>query len=185
MTRQKKSRKQGPISSSAPKLDKKTLEATSDKKPKKRTGKMPGNRQQEAIKKNKTSNQNNVKKDPRIGSKKPIVLVKESAKPNIDKRPSTAPIKPIAAVRVLDDTPSITEQLAQLEQDEKLQLILTKQEEGEPLTEEQVDYYNNMMDNYEKLSAQLEDMVDEQETDKPSTEELWDKLDSSDLSEYE
>lgn len=186
MTRKRKSRKPGLGSIGATKTDKALLDKGSDKKPKKKTGKTPGNRQQEAVRKNKDKQTSHQQKDPRIGSKKPIVLVKEQAKPTEKKAKPVAKASAIAAIRYVDSEPCVTEQLAALENDTQLQLILSKQEEGEPLSDSEVDYYNEMMDKYEALSAQLEQEVDEEISDKPlSDDDLWDKLDSSDLSKFE
>lgn len=185
MTRQKKSRKPGVGSSGASKKDKTLLEAVSDKKPKKKSGKPAGNRQQEALNKKKTHSGANAPKDPRVGSKKPIDLgapVKVEMKTNKQtqsKKPS------VARVRVIEQGPTIAQQLAAIENDERLQLILAKQEDEEPLSEEEVSYYNEQMEQYETLSAQLPADEDAEQASKVDDDDLWDKLDTSNFSDYE
>ena len=187
MTRKKKSRKPGVGSSGARKTDLAATAVAHDKKPKKKTGKAAGSRQLEGTQKAKSSTANRTNKDPRIGSKKAIELV-----PNVKTEPK--PIKrkssqPIAKVRVVDNGPSIAQQLAAIEADERLQLILAKQEQEQELTAEEVDYYNQLMEQYETLSAQIEQEESQTEStgsDKSlGDDDLWDKLDSSDFSDYE
>lgn len=188
MTRKKKSRKPGVGSIGISKNDKSLIEAGKDKKPKKKTGKAAGNRQQEAMPKKRTERGKPQAKDPRIGSKKPIelgVAVKTQAK-----KPAKASAKPaaIAAVRTVEQ-PSIAQQLAAIENDERLQLILAKQEDEESLTSEEIDYYNELMDKYEALSAELPAEDDEEQQgkakDSVDDDDLWDKLDSNNFSDYE
>ncbi|WP_448213999.1 Der GTPase-activating protein YihI [Colwellia sp. MEBiC06753] len=185
MTRKKKSRKPGVGSSGALKVDKTQLFSSKDKKPKKKTGNAAGNRQQEA-KANKTnSNTGNVNKDPRIGSKKPIVLVKESAAPEKKKASAGRKQSGIAGIRVIEQAPSIAQQLAAIEADERLQLILSKQEQDEALTAEEIDYYNQLMDEYETLSEQLPPEDETEISEVEDDDALWDKLDKTNFSDYE
>lgn len=191
MTRKKKSRKPGVGSSGIRKTDTTNSSVVvSDKKPKKKTGKAAGSRQIEGTKQKKTGNTNKPAKDPRIGSKKPIELG------TLASTKTTQPVKRktsqprIASVRVIDTAPSLAQQLDAIENDERLQLILAKQEQEQALTSEEVDLYNELMDEYERLSAQLAEQ--EGTTSESSTEtnheladdDLWDKLDSSDFSDY-
>ena len=192
MTRKKKSRKPGVGSSGVRKTDTTNSSVVvSDKKPKKKTGKAAGSRQIEGTKSKKAGNTNKPAKDPRIGSKKPIELgtlaSTKTATPAVKHKPN----KPrIANVRVIDAAPSLAQQLAAIENDERLQLILAKQEQEEALSSEEVDLYNELMDEYERLSAQLAEQKDT--TPAPSNtpggalddDDLWDKLDTSDFSDY-
>ena len=189
MTRKKKTRNPGSISISPAKMGKETEYSSKDKKPKKQTGKKPGNRQQEALKKKRPAQTGGAKKDPRIGSKKPIVLTK--AAPETKAPQKTKPVKKaqgIAPIKVIETGPSIAEQLAAIENDAQLQAILDKQEDGELLTESEVSYYNEMMDKHEALADQLDDDIEdesEESQESLSEDDLWDKLDSSDLSDFE
>ena len=205
MSRSKKSRKPGGAPTAKPKLSKQEL-ATVEKRVRKKSGKQAGNRQKEAAQPNNSTNQSGGKKDPRLGNKTPIALGKlvakvEKAKQNpVEKEPriaavhivesSTEQANEIAPAPVL----SVGQEIDAIEQDEKLQSILTKQEDDIALTEQEVDYYNELMDRHEKLSAELaddEDYVDESEDDEESGSEddLWDKLDrpidKSNFSDFE
>ena len=186
MSRSKKSRKPGSAPRAQPKLSKVEL-ASVEKRIRKKTGKKPGNRQQEALMVKNTDQQSSENKDPRIGSKKPIELGGAVT------QAKTKPVKsiktkqdPIAAIRVVntEETVSVAQALANIEADERLQTLLAKQEEEIALTEEEVDYFNEMMDRHEQLTEKIAE--DEQpevlsSNSADSAEELWDKLDNSSL----
>lgn len=189
MTRQKKSRKPGVGSSGAPKakLDKKEV-ALLDKKPKKQTGKTPGNRQKEA-QKNQQQDKNAIqRKDPRIGSKKPIALGNSTQKPAT--KPVTNKSKPVSAVvpiKYAEQSLSIADQIYAIEHDEKLKKIIAKQENDMQLTESDVDYYNDLMEKHEALTAQVEATVDLTPKKRRIIEdedELWDKFDNAKLDDW-
>ena len=190
MSRTKKSRKPGTGSIGILKDDKKKLVEPKPRRAKKSNGNEAGNRQKEATKK-VTQNQTSAKhKDPRIGNKTPIALGK----------PISAPIKakpakkeqdnsPIAAIRVVETGESLAEQLSRIEQDPRLLEILEKQDDDLELTAEDVNYYNELMEQHEKISQAL-GLDDEEEIIAPtkssdSEDDLWDKFDSSDLSKFE
>ena len=187
MARTKKSRKPGSAPTAKPKLSKVEL-ANVEKRVRKKVGKKPGNRQQEARPIIGAGQNDKQNKDPRIGSKKPIDLggtVKITVpKPN---KPIKTKQDPIAAIRrVADDLAhvelTLAQQLANIEADEPLQVILNKQEEALELTQEEVNYFNDMMERHQQISAQLDD--EEEDTSQggaTSEEDLWDKLDNSSL----
>ena len=161
------------------------------------------------------NNQKNANKDPRLGNKTPIVLGKIITRAEKDKAEKAKQAKakqkselsaPIASVRFVENTDvelaeaqeiSVTaltpeQELDAIEQDETLQTILAKQEDDVALTEEEVNYYNDMMDRHQALSAELgldeeddEASESEESKDSGSEDDLWDKLDSSDLSDFE
>ena len=189
MTRKKKTRNPGSISIKPAKIDKESDFSSKDKKPKKQTGKKPGNRQQEALKKKRPTQTGGAKKDPRIGSKKPIVLTKAAPENKTSQKAKPAKkVQTIAPIKVIETGPSIVEQLAAIENDEQLQAILDKQEDGELLTESEVSYYNEMMDKHEALADQLDDNIEEEREESEerlNEDDLWDKLDSTDLSDFE
>ena len=198
MTRSRKSRKPGVGSIGLPKDDKKKSIVVSDKKPKKKTGKKPGNRQQEATNQQKNNTDSLNKKDPRIGSKKAIDLglpkTKQPAKSkSLKNKPS-----PIAAICEVEqptlDQSALEQEIYAIEDDQTLQSILEKQESDTGLTKDEVDYFNKKMTRHQQLREQLgwsddeEDNVDESESSQtqPSDEDdLWDKLDNNDFSEFE
>ncbi len=188
MSRSKKSRKPGGAPIAKPKLSKVELAAV-EKRVRKKTGKKPGNRQQEAQPIKILDQNANQNKDPRIGSKKPIDLG-GGAKPikaKLSKAPKTKP-DPIAAIRTVsnDDVkvePNLAQELAGIEADERLQTILAKQEDELALTEQEVDYFNEMMERHQQISAQLDEDEEEpvNEASTTSEDDLWDKLDNSPL----
>ncbi|WP_448565039.1 Der GTPase-activating protein YihI [Thalassotalea ganghwensis] len=191
MTRKKKSRKPGLAPLSASKDDKK-IANVADKKPKKHKGKVSGNRQKEALKTNKNQPSAKTNKDPRIGSKKPIVLGNEL---NTTKAKTKTPAKkkveekPLAAIRVVDNQNELHQELEAIENDSKLQEILSKQEDDIILTEDEVDYFNEKMERHQAISEQLgldqEEALDVEQSDALDEEALWDKLDKTNLSDYE
>lgn len=199
MSRSKKSRKPGSAPTAKPKLSKVEL-ASVEKRLRKKTGKKPGNRQQEATQVNNTDQTSSESKDPRIGSKKPIDLGGSGS----TSLPQTTKIKQsktkqdslIAAIRVAEPETNIEHDLAEelalelsnIENDERLQSILAKQESDVELTEQDVDYYNDMMERHQQLTEKLgiSDEYAENETNTRkvnSEEDLWDKLDGSSLSD--
>lgn len=194
MSRTKKSRKQGAGSIGAVKDDKKKALVPVDRKPKKKSGKQAGNRQKEAFDAGNESQIQAEKKDPRIGSKKPIDLgvpTKTAEQPFKAKKKAKVDSSPIAAIRVVEADTSLEEELLAIEEDSRLQSILAKQEEDIALTNEDVDYFNEKMERHQQLRDLL-GLDDEEEDESPETveksksgDDLWDKFDNSDLSEFE
>ena len=196
MSRNKKSRKQGAGSLGPVKDDKKKALIPVDRKPKKKTGKEPGNRQKEAFDAGKKQQVATVDKDPRLGSKKPIDLgvpAKKVAQPFQVKSKIKADQSPIAAIRVVEVDTSLEQELYAIEDDNRLQSIITQQEEDIALSNEDVDYFNEKMARHQQLRELLglEDEQDEESEDAVKTgkttseDELWNKFDNSDLSEFE
>lgn len=187
MTRKKKSRKppQDPVKKRLSKQEKQQLAELKDKKPKKQSGNKPGNRQQEATAKARKANTNAKNKDPRLGSKKPIDLgVPLPSKPST-KNAKADTLPGIAAIRVVDDAVSVESQISAIEQDSQLLEIIAKQEQDVALTEQEVNYYNNMMEQHETLSAQLDDEQTEESEAPLDDDSMWDKLDNTDFSDYQ
>jgi len=212
MSRSKKSRKPGGAPTAKPKLSKQEL-ANVEKRTRKTTGKVAGNRQKEAMPDQTQNNQKGVNKDPRLGNKTPIVLGKimtkaEKAKAEkskqVEVQQSSQEPAPIAAVRFVENTDvelsnkqEITpvaltpeQEIDAIEQDELLQSLLAKQEDDIALTEQEVDYYNEKMERHQELSAELGfDEDEESESDESSSsdseDDLWDKLDRPDFSDFE
>ncbi|WP_085300479.1 Der GTPase-activating protein YihI [Cognaticolwellia mytili] len=196
MSRSKKSRKPGTGSIGAVKDDrKKAVLEPVPRRTKKKNGKEAGNRQKEATASITNAQNSAAKKDPRIGNKTPIDLGKAAtapinSKPVKTKQPKKAQeSSPIAAIRVVEVAETLAEQLNSIEQDERLLAILEKQDAEETLTSEEVDYYNELMEKHEKISEEIgEDEEDEviiTSTRADSEDDLWDKIDNSDLSRFE
>jgi hypothetical protein len=193
MSRTKKSRKPATAPKAKPKLSKKELTQV-EKRTKKLTGKKPGNRQLEAQKKpNKQAIQTN--KDPRIGSKKPIPLVKEKPiKTSKEQTPVAAEIAPIEFAEldnlfdeILVDEETLIAELTDIEQDEKLHTISAKA--SDEVSEEEINYFNSKMERHQELCQLLGIEYGEQDEEEPSDttfeqldeNALWDKLDNSDF----
>ena len=190
MSRTKKSRKPGTGSLGIVKDDKKKLVEPTPRRAKKTNGKVAGNRQKEASP-TIANGQNSVKnKDPRIGNKTSIDLGKQVAAP-IKTKPAkkVQDNSPIAAIRAVEVTESLAEQLSRIEQDPRLLEILEMQDADATLTPEDVSYFNTLMEQHEKISQAL-GLDDENEIVAPnkksdSEDDLWDKFDNSDLSKFE
>jgi len=191
MSRTKKSRKPGVGKREVIKETSKTIDNPVPKKPKKKSGKQPGNRQQEAFAHKKQQQNKAAPKDPRIGSKTPIdltpVVVKAENKPKKEKQTPMAAIKIIEPVEVPQN--ALEQEIFAIEEDAQLQTILALQEDDAELTEEQIDYFNEKMSRHQELRELLGWDDDEEEeadtTETGSEDDLWNKLDKNDFSDYE
>lgn len=204
MSRSKKSRKPGGAPTAKPKLSKQEL-AKVEKRIRKTTGKVAGNRQKEAAPEQTKKNQQGGNKDPRLGNKTPIALGKIAS--NTDKsteakaKQSEPKSSPIASVRFVENsnneqgdlTPKVLspeQELFAIEEDEALQNILAKQEEDIALTESEVNYYNEMMERHQQLSTELglddeDELIESEQPERSQSEDdLWDKLDTHNFSDF-
>jgi len=135
-------------------------EARERKRLKKRRGLASGSRTQveTANQKNKADAQT---KDPRIGSKVPVALVVE-AKPKAKPQP-----KPKAEAK---PRLSPEEELAKLENDERLDALLDRIDDGETLSAEDQNYVDQTLDRInalmEQLGIELGDDEDDEEEEK-------------------
>ena len=191
MSRNKKSRKPGTGSIGILKDDKKKLVEPKPRRAKKSNGNEAGNRQKEATPK-LSNNPNSAKnKDPRIGNKTPIDLGKPVAA-QVKAKPAkkVQDKSPIAAIRMVETSESLADQLSRIEQDPRLLEILEKQDNEQELSAEDVSYFNTLMEQHEKISQEL-GLDDEEEEiatapkKSDSEDDLWDKFDNSDLSKFE
>ena len=183
MTRQKKSRKPGVGSSGTSKVEK-TLLAEKEKRIRKKTGNKPGSRQQIANNK-KAHSTDKAKKDPRLGSKKPIELgIKAPEKPNKPVKTKHAEPK-VAAIRTLETTSlqqDLLSELAAIEADTWLLEIVEKQEQELPLNAQEVDHFNELMERHQEITEQLALDEDESiESEELSEEDLWQKFNDGDF----
>ncbi|WOH36496.1 Der GTPase-activating protein YihI [Thalassotalea fonticola] len=188
MSRTKKSRKPGRMRTiSEPK---KTVIEEKEPRARKTSGNKAGTRQQVAFV--KESPVDNVKdKDPRIGSKKPIDLG-VAATPVKQAKPKAKVLQqPIAAIKDVEvdntEIELLEKELFAIEDNEELQILAARAEAGEELTETEAQQLSDSFDRYEELLAALgietED-DDEEYDDEDSDDQLWDKLDESDFSEF-
>ena len=198
MSRSKKSRKPGGAPTAKPKLSKQEL-ANVEKRIRKSTGNVAGNRQKEAIQDKGANQQTAKQKDPRLGNKTPIVLNKINTQTQTQNKKNTTNKKSqvisdtVASVRVIENTDkqlTAEQELELIEQDQLLQSILDKQEDDLALTEQEVGYYNQKMERHQLLSTELglydESVEVTDDNEEPSSEdELWRKLDNTNLSDFE
>lgn len=183
MTRQKKARKPSAVKDTPIKAEKDKTISAKDKRIRKKVGNQPGSRQQVANQQENGSQAQN--KDPRLGSKKPIALtpLKTANKPV--KKQSAKPMPSLVKVPL---QPSLQEQLNNIEQDPLLLEIIEKQEQDMPLTEAEVNHYNNLMEEHESITEKLGlDSVEEpSESSEPLSEDaLWEKFNNTHFDEGE
>ncbi len=159
MTRKKRSRtvgSEGPAVYTEKTVSKKDLDGLARKKARKRKGLKSGSRHAEE---QMTKQQQQAKKrDPRIGSKKPIPLVLED-KPH----PKSNAAKKARKL-------SAEEELLQLENDAQLNTLLDRLEEGENLGAGLQQYVDEKLDRIEVLMAQLGLLVEEEEPEEEMTQ---------------
>ncbi|MFB4358811.1 Der GTPase-activating protein YihI [Pantoea sp. BS_4] len=102
-------------------------------------------------------------KDPRIGSKKPVsLIVDDNAAPAKTKKVTAKPAKQKVVL-----TPE--EELAQLENSERLDALLDRLEKGETLSSEDQGWLDVTLDRIDELMEQLGIAMDEE--DDPEAEE--------------
>jgi ribosome assembly protein YihI (activator of Der GTPase) len=175
MTRQKKSRKIGQIGV-----------RKQDARPEKKT---PNLRKKKSPKGQKSGNRNSLmeekvivggtattaKKDPKLGSKKKIELTPKPVQeapvktaPNTNKKPE------VKLKKVEQNAVTPEQELAVLENDEKLIDFAERVEAGELLTGKDAKYFNKHMARYEELCKML-GIEDEDDVD-PLNSDQWDDL---------
>ncbi|QOL26181.1 GTPase-activating protein [Thalassotalea sp. LPB0316] len=179
MTRKKKSRKPGRGSSGVIKTD---ANSTFDveKRIRKKTGNKPGTRQQVTSKKQAQSNQTN--KDTRIGSKKPIALIKTTTPTTQVKSVKPSILPKVIAVNATESADAkLWQELEQIEQHPELLSIVEKMDHDQALQAHEVDLYNKLMARHQEISDKLGIDHDEEDAvesdDEPLSEDaLWQKF---------
>lgn len=112
------------------------------------------------------SGQGKPAKDPRIGSKKPIPLVAESA-------PVSKPVKKAAKPAVEKVRLSPEEELAQLENSERLDALLDRMESGDTLSAEEQAWLDETLDRIDELMEQLGIDMDDEADDEQAEEDMY------------
>ncbi|QWZ80481.1 Der GTPase-activating protein YihI [Aeromonas sp. FDAARGOS 1414] len=152
----------------------------------KRKGLKAGSRQQ--VEQPKSKSGNSQSKDPRIGSRKPVVLVVD------DKQKK--PTAPKAVKEKLVMTPE--QELASIENDDRLNDLLDRLDAGETLEAAEQAWVDQRVDRYQELMDELGiiDNDDDEDDDLPfddgddaefdeqkpaSEEELWDRFNQVDF----
>lgn len=150
MTRQKKSRKPGPL---APSLKPKALveRVTPEDRVYAGKGRKPGSRFNVQTGAKKGSTTVAGAKDPRHGSKQPITLIK--------------PEQAQAATTAAQQRAAAEAELAQLENDSTLQQLLERLENDEELTAAELRYVDKRTERFEQLAELLGLEVDEDDDD--------------------
>ena len=153
----------------------------------KRKGLKAGSRQQVEQPKNKSGNSQS--KDPRIGSRKPVVLVVD------DKQKKPAAPKAVKEKKLVM-TPE--QELASIENDDRLNDLLDRLDAGETLEAAEQAWVDQRVDRYQELMDELGiiDNDDDEDDDLPfddgddgefdeqkpaSEEELWDRFNQVDF----
>ncbi|OCG20825.1 hypothetical protein A9G22_10430 [Gilliamella sp. App2-1] len=95
---------------------------------------------------NKNKNSTKTTKDPRIGSKKPISLIVES---------SSAITKPVKQPKPIKSVLSPQQELEQLENDPKLDMLLDLVEQNAKLSKDQQIYLDSKLDRIDELMREL------------------------------
>ena len=122
----------------------------------KRKGLKAGSRQA-AAQDNGGSNQAGQKKDPRIGSRKPVPLVvAESKKPTVSKpaKPSKTP-EQIAEQLAKQQQLKLEQELAAIENNERLNLLLDRLDDGQSVSADDEAWLDAKLARHQELLAEL------------------------------
>ncbi|UPT54056.1 Der GTPase-activating protein YihI [Dickeya zeae] len=138
------------------------LEARDRKRQKKHRGHAAGSRAQPTggQQHNASSGQG---KDPRIGSKKPVALLPESA---------VAPTKPVTMPKEKPVRLSPQEELEMLENDPRLDNLLDRLEKGETLPAKEQSWLDETLDRIDILMEQLGISLDDDDEDEQQEEDM-------------
>ncbi len=175
MTRKKKSRKIGQIGVRK-QDDRPEKKPTSIRKKKAPKGQKSGNRNSLMEEKVISSTTAGItKKDPKLGSKKKIELVKTKAVEKPVAPVSTPNKKPeVKLTKVAQNQISPEQELEALENDEMLIDLAERVEAGELLTGKDAKYFNKNMARYDELCEKLG--IEEEEDTDPLNSDQWDDL---------
>ena len=140
-------------------------EARDRKRDKKHSGLKSGSRANPETQ-NASKGQGKQSADPRTGSKKPVALVAEG-KTLPAKKPATQPKPKAEKVRL---TPE--EELAKLENDERLDKLLDRLESGETLSGEEQAWLDETLDRIDELMETLGIALDDDADDEQAEEDM-------------
>ncbi|KAA1187930.1 Der GTPase-activating protein YihI [Photorhabdus heterorhabditis] len=163
-------KKKAPARASAGKQKRKNreelnAEGRARKRQKKHRGNPAGSRHQE---KNSDKHQSGKKQsDPRFGSKVPVPLII-----------GEQPMKPVAAKPKAETKPRLLpqEELAMLENDDHLDALLERLENGEKLSEEENAYVDTTLDRIDALMEELGIKLDEEEGEEEKRDDIMQLL---------
>ncbi|WP_118985190.1 Der GTPase-activating protein YihI [Photorhabdus sp. CRCIA-P01] len=139
-------------------------EGRARKREKKHRGNPSGNRYQEQSGDKHQSGKQ--QRDPRLGSKVPVPLIV-----------GEQPIKPVVANKV-ETKPRLLpqEELAMLENDDRLDALLERLENGESLSKEEHDYVGTTLDRIDALMEALGIKLDEEESEEEKQDDIMQLL---------
>jgi len=142
-------------------------EARDRKRDKKHRGHASGSRANPAASENNGGRQASSGKDPRIGSKKPVALI-------ADGKTVTASVKKSEQKPSAEKKARLTpeEELAKLENDERLDALLDRLENGETLSAEDQGWLDASLDRIDELMEQLGIVMDDTE-DEQAEEDMY------------
>ncbi|MER2491141.1 Der GTPase-activating protein YihI [Catenovulum sediminis] len=170
MTRIKKSRKIGPLAKSKSETSRSIKPQASAKH--KRKGQKPGSRH--SVSEYNTAEQSTTQKDPRLGSKKPIDL-SATDKPKTEIKDVSPQIKITKNKPQEDQSDNWWTELEEIEQNDELQALLNRLDQGEDLTAHELAFFNKKMARHAWLAEKLGiEEIDEDEA-------LLDAFENSDL----
>lgn len=141
-------------------------QARQRKREAKRKGLKAGHRQAIAQEHSSKSGAANTAQDPRIGSRKPVALVVEAKAPRQPAKPSKTP-EQIAAQQVAAERRQLEKELASIENDERLNLLLDRLDEEQTLAEEDHAWLDAKLERHQQLLEALGMDDDEDEEDAP------------------
>lgn len=142
-------------------------EARDRKRDKKHSGNASGSRANPTTASQK-GNGGKPAKDPRIGSKKPIALGADVA--------AAKPVKPAKVTKpAVEKKPRLTpeEELAMLENDERLDTLLDRLESGDTLSAEDQAWLDQSLDRIDVLMEQLGIALDDDADDEKAEEDMY------------
>lgn len=155
MTRRKRSRKSGPLASSAKdtRWVREERQSANQKKERSKGGKA-GSRQQVAKPSRSAQAQPTTSQDPRAGSKKPLKLIQPGQSQPVEKE--KAKPKPLFTTPLPEDLAGIQSQLLALEEDEKFMQQLEVVDQGGILPPAVQDSFEQKLQRYEQLLEKAE-----------------------------
>lgn len=142
-------------------------EARDRKRDKKHRGNASGSRGNPVTEKQQNGG-GSKNKDPRIGSKKPVVLSGEGETTTAIKSVKASKSQPEKKIRL---TPQ--EELAALENDERLDKLLDRLESGESLSADEQAWLDRTLDRIDELMEQLGITLDEGAEDEAAEEDMY------------
>ena len=123
------------------------------------------------------SSSNNSPIDAKVGSKKPIELIPQAAPKTLEPRVKLKKAKPQVEL-------SLEQQLAQVENDERLNTLLDSIDAGDKISDKDQAYIEHQTASHQKLIEALGLDVDEDDEEEEEIQEEWEQIDSSEFDEF-